>query len=424
MVVGFISDEDKDIRAIAFDQIRTEAKGEAATKRFAAELPKLPVEAQVGLLSALADRGDASAKTAIMKFLESSDQSLAKAAVNAIAKLGDASDAPKLIQMLGGSSAAKGSARQGLIQLQGEGVSDAIVKAMEGLPVPTQVELMAILTSKRSMDQVPALLRLANGNDATLRGAAMKSLGQLAAPEHVGQMVKAVLKAGKGNERNNAEKNLMFVCRRIEDRDARAEPVLAAMKTLKAADRTAMIPTLGRVGGSLAWAEVSKAIGSRDSGTHLAGIRAISNWPDATVADELFKIAKSDKHADHKRIARMSLLRIAPLPDGRKDAEKLELLKKAMKIVANDKEKNYGIKRAAPIRIVETLRYVLPFVDQAKYSKEACQSVVELAHDRGLRDSNKPEFHAALDKVIATTKDATLIDRANRYKAGKTWVRQ
>ena len=120
----------------------------------------------------------------------------------------------------------------------------------------------------------------------------------------------------------------------------------------------------------------------------------------------------------------MSLLRIAPLPDGRTDAEKLKLLKEAMKLVANDKEKNYGIKRAAPIRIVETLRYVLPFVSQPKYSKEACQSVVELAHDRGLRDSNKAEFHAALDKVIGTTKDATLIDRANRYKAGKTWVKK
>ena len=424
MVVGFMSDADKDIRSIAFEQIRTEAKGEAATKRFAAELPKLPAEAQVGLLRALADRGDASAKGAIMSFLESDDADLSKAAVNAIAKLGDASDAPKLIQLLSGNKATKAAARQGLIQLQGNGVSDAIVSAMKGVAVPTQVELMQILTSKRSKDQVPALLNIANGNDATLRGAAMKSLGQLAAPTDVNEMVKAVLKAKKGNERNDAEKNLMFVCRKIEDKDARSKPILTAMKTLNGASRTAMIPSLGRVGGSLAWTEVKKAIASRDGATHMAGIRAISNWPDASVADALFKIAKSGKHADHKRIARMSLLRIAPLPDGRTDAEKLKLLKEAMKLVANDKEKNYGIKRAAPIRIVETLRYVLPFVSQPKYSKEACQSVVELAHDRGLRDSNKAEFHAALDKVIGTTKDATLIDRANRYKAGKTWVKK
>ena len=94
-----------------------------------------------------------------------------------------------------------------------------------------------------------------------------------------------------------------------------------------------------------------------------------------------------------------------------------------MALAANDKEKNYGIKRAAAIRTVETLRYILPYIDRSTFSKEACQTVVELAHDRALRDGNKPEFHAALDKVIAKTKDAQLIDRANRYKKGQTWER-
>ena len=184
-----------------------------------------------------------------------------------------------------------------------------------------------------------------------------------------------------------------------------------------------MIPTLGRVGGKPAWTEVKKAIASRNAKTHLAGIRAISNWPNATVADALLKIARTDRHADHKRIARMSLLRIAPLPDGRTDQQKLVLLKTSMTLAANDKEKNYGIQRAAAIRLVETLRYVLPLIDQPAFSEEACKTVVELAHDRGLRDGNKSEFHAALDQVIAKTKDGQLIDRANRYKSGQTWVR-
>ena len=69
------------------------------------------------------------------------------------------------------------------------------------------------------------------------------------------------------------------------------------------------------------------------------------------------------------------------------------------------------------------MRFALPYVDQPKYANEACRTIVELAHDRKLRDDNKAEFHAALDKVIATTKDPVLIDRASRYKRGQTWVR-
>ena len=49
--------------------------------------------------------------------------------------------------------------------------------------------------------------------------------------------------------------------------------------------------------------------------------------------------------------------------------------------------------------------------------------MVELAHHREVRDANKADFMPALDKVIAICKDPTLVERANRYKAGKTWVK-
>jgi hypothetical protein len=66
---------------------------------------------------------------------------------------------------------------------------------------------------------------------------------------------------------------------------------------------------------------------------------------------------------------------------------------------------------------------LLTFVDQPTFSEQACLSIVELAHHRNLREPNKSEFHPALDKVISTSKNATTVDRAKRYKAGQTWVR-
>ena len=79
--------------------------------------------------------------------------------------------------------------------------------------------------------------------------------------------------------------------------------------------------------------------------------------------------------------------------------------------------------RASAIRTGESLRFVLPYVDNPTLSEAACLGVVELAHHRGLREPNKVEFDAALDKVIATSKDEVVIDRANRYKRGQTWAR-
>ena len=115
--------------------------------------------------------------------------------------------------------------------------------------------------------------------------------------------------------------------------------------------------------------------------------------------------------------------RIAPLPDGRSDAQKLELLQKAWTLCTRDTERKLVLSRAQAIRIPETLRFVVPYMDQPSYAQEACKTVVELAHHRGLREPNKAEFDRALDKVIQTSKDATVVDRANRYKKDQTWVR-
>ena len=38
LIVNLMNDPDKDMRAIGFEQVRSEAKGEAATKQFAAQL--------------------------------------------------------------------------------------------------------------------------------------------------------------------------------------------------------------------------------------------------------------------------------------------------------------------------------------------------------------------------------------------------
>ena len=62
LVAQLLSDSDKDMRALGLEQIRTKVPGEAATQKFAAQLPKLAPDVQVELISALTDRRDAAAR--------------------------------------------------------------------------------------------------------------------------------------------------------------------------------------------------------------------------------------------------------------------------------------------------------------------------------------------------------------------------
>ncbi len=182
-----------------------------------------------------------------------------------------------------------------------------------------------------------------------------------------------------------------------------------------------LLSTLGRVGGPAALQAIEAAIA--DPSLHEVGVRALGNWPDASVAGRLIEIFEADEHPEHRALALAALIRIAPLPDGRPDDERLALLKKVMGMCTRTEDQNLVLKRARAIYTVDSLRFVVPYLDQPEHAEPACETVVELAHHRDVRDANKAEFTSALDKVIAISRDATVVERANRYKAGKTWVR-
>lgn len=425
MVVDLLGDKDKDLRAVGLEQVRTEAKGEAATKQFAAQLPKLAPEVQVGLLSALADRGDVAARPAVLELLsKSKDGPVRVAAIGALGSLGEPADTQRLVQLLAADSKPEqAAARTSLVRLPGEAVPPAIAAEMKQAPPLVRVTLIEILAARRALVSIPDILPAAVDADPAVRAAAMTALGQIADPDHIAGMVQGVLKAKKGSERESAERSVALVCGRIADTEKRAEPLLAAIDKLQDTDRTAMLPALGRVGGPAALKVVEAAIADTDPQRHETGLRALCNWPEATIAPRLIELVQSDQHPEHRTMALAALIRVAPLPDKRSASEKLELLQKALAMCHRDEERNQVIKRARAIRTVESLRFVLPYLDQPPFAQTACETVVELAHHRGLREPNKAEFDKALDKVIQTSKDATVVDRANRYKKGQTWVR-
>jgi hypothetical protein len=195
------------------------------------------------------------------------------------------------------------------------------------------------------------------------------------------------------------------------------------MSELAPEAQTELLPVLGRVGGQAGLKVVEAAIGSDDAPRHDNGIRAICNWPDASIGPRLIELAKSEPHPEHRQLALGALIRVAPLPDKRPAGERLDLLKTAFDMSTRQEDRRLVIRRAKAIRTVETLRFVVPFVDDPALAETASETVVELAHHRELRDANKPEFHAALDKVLKTSKDATVLERATRYKKGQTWAK-
>jgi len=425
MVVRLLGDQDKDVRSLGLEQVRGGVKGAVATRKFAAQLAQLAPAAQVGLLKALADRGDSAARPELLKTIASShNPAVRDAAIRALGSLGKAEDLSMLMKLLAsGPKTQHAAARASLTRLSGDTVSAALAAALKTEPPDVDVILIQILAERQARDTIPTLLSAAMNAEPTVRTAAMAALGQLAGTPHLAGMLRGVLKAEPGRERAAAEKQVMLVCQRIGGTEQRCQPLLAAMATFPEADQLALLPTLGRVGGSAALHRIEMAIADSNPKIHEIGIQALCNWPNAKIAPRLIELVDSDTQPQHRLAALRALIRVAPLPGNRPAAEKLELLQKAMAMATRDRERRLVLQRAAAIRTIETLRFVLPYVDNPRFAQQACKSIVELAHHRGLREPHKAEFHLALDKVIQTSQDTTVLDRAQRYKRDQTWVR-
>ncbi|NCY02366.1 MAG: hypothetical protein EBX36_05520, partial [Planctomycetia bacterium] len=261
--------------------------------------------------------------------------------------------------------------------------------------------------------------------DAKVRSAAMRALARCGGAEQIDGMIAGVLKAAAGGERDDAERAIVTICTQESTKERAAATFMEKYKAADDATQERLLPVLGRIGGTSALEIVDGLVAHADAAKRKLGLTTLTKWPDATVSQRLLDMLAKATDAGEREQLLGALIRIAPLPDNKlNDKEKLELLKKTMTLCERSEDRRKVLERANAIRTIETLRFVVPYLDDPDLAEPACKSVVELAHHRSLRDANKDEFTKALDKVLGTTKNEELVERAERYKQGQTWERK
>ncbi len=425
LIVKLIGDEDREFRAAGLEQVRTAAKGAASTKLFAAQLTKLDSSGQVALLDALADRGDVAARPAVLElFASSKDEKVRAAAIGALGSLGGNDDLPLLIKSLSATATTEqAAARKSLVHLKGEAISKAMASQLKTAPAAVKAALIEVLVARRASGEMPVFLAAAVDDDSQVRSAAMAALGRIGRPAQIAPMLPGVLKAQKGGERDAAERSVAMICARIENEDARGTALIEALETIDVAQRDQLLSLVGRVGGKKLINFVADIATGDDISRRQLGIDALSKWPDASVADKLFEIVNKATDPGERNQAFQGYVKISATRDGRSDRARLDRMKQAMAAAKTPEEQALVINRCRTAYDVETLRFVLPYVADSEFAQLACETVVELAHHREIRDPNKAEFDKALDKVIEVSKDEVVVDRAGRYKRGETWER-
>jgi hypothetical protein len=263
-------------------------------------------------------------------------------------------------------------------------------------------------------------LALAADAEPGVYAVALLGLQRIADPDEfdIPRLVGLLRKVAPGLHRDEVEKTIMLVCAKLPAGADRAGPVLAALAKVPAAESPKYLPLLGRLGGVKALQVVETALGQADPEVKQAAVRGLCNWPDAAVAGNLWELASRGDDPGARRAALRAYVRVVTLESDRPEAETLGMLQQAMKQAENEEDKQLVLVRASTVRTIETVTWIAGYLDHPELAQAACESIVELAHHRFLRQPNMDRFGPLLEKVSRISRDPAVAERAKKYRLG------
>lgn len=353
--------------------------------------------------------------------LKSNDELLHNAGLWGVGTFGGTQEIPVLLELVFNGNN-KGLAKNILLRIVDNGFDETLIEHLKTEKDTGRFEVIADILSRRyNISILPIILERAKAADTPNRLALIRIAENIAVQKDVGNFIDVWELITDRSQRDQTEQ----IIARLVNGDS--EPVLKKRTEKNCAD---MFSLLGRIGDEKSIKEITDRVFKRslDAGMSAtpelaaAALRAMCNWPDGRVADDLLLVAESKDFSESDRIAALrGFVRVVSLPNDRikikiNDEEKTALLVKGFDNAIRIDEKRLIIQRAGQVRHADSLKFILQYFDNAELQDAVIRSVLDLAHHTNLRRSDKETFTTALDKVLAVTKDQELLDRAKRYK--------
>jgi len=278
-------------------------------------LTKLDASRQVLALSVVAEQKVTAARGAVTTLVNSGDELVRLAAINALGAVGGVGSVPVLAKLAGDEkSAIKLAAGNALAQLAGPGVDNAILAGVvSGTPAERAVMINAA-GGRQILGLGLLLVNMAMDKDESVQAAALKALGKSGGADVYPQLVEML-----ATVHNPAlESAVVSVGRRLDDPKARLAPLLALLKRdgISTDAHDSVMRTLAPIGGTEALVPVRERLAKSD-----AAVRALCDWPDASALEDLKKLAANASASKvHRTLAERAVTRLTAPPSRGKRA--------------------------------------------------------------------------------------------------------
>jgi HEAT repeat protein len=368
----------------------------------AEEFRTAPGKVQVVILDALATRGDPAGRTVTHEALSSEDDRVRIAALQALQRLGDASDVIRLAKAAAFSSAAeRDAARASLARLSGTDVDQVLLSAVQtDLDPPVRAELIRALSSRYVRSSLPILFDLAADKDPEVRRAAFGALGELGTVEDISRLVDLAAADADDASRSAAEEAIVSLCKSVEDASRRAEPLLSGLSAAAGAQRVLLVRLLGRLQSEATLAAVRAALNDPDPQVADAAVRALAGWEHPAATEDLLAIARDSPDPAHRILALQGYIRLTRADKERPAEQTFSMLQTALSLASRPEEAKLVLAALQDVPSLPSLHLARSLLTNAQLSNEAAISAANIA--RALAARHPDLARASLDELLAT----------------------
>jgi HEAT repeat protein len=385
LLVGLLKSDDREIRNVALLTVR-EIPSDKLAEALNAELESAKPELQAQLIEVMADCHNPRSIQAVRAKAASESPLIRQAAFRTLGKIGDRSDAGVLLKALGDarSPAEISAASASLARIEGAEVDAMILRTLAATAdARLRVTLIDLLDARSPASATSELLKQAADPDPKVSLAAYRAMRSLVGLNEVPALIALTKTCTDGALRAAAETALYYACTRTTDTEQAGEMVLAELKrTTQDLDKSSWIKTLASMGYNKALPAIAPSLRDPNSWLVTVTIDNLKKWPSPAPIDDLLGLAETSSNTSVRARALTGAVQLATAAgNGRQapDAAVVAWFQRAGKAVRSAEEKRVVVSGLGRWTHVESIRLLLPYLDDADLRTEAAFAILSAA---------------------------------------------
>jgi HEAT repeat protein len=303
-------------------------------------LPTAPEAVQVAIVRALHERGDASARPALMAALSGGTTPVKAQAIVALQELGDAACVSELVTIACQQGELAAIASQTLGVLNAPGVDEALLALLDDSDAARMRVAAMAFRARDNRSIVPRLVNLAESKTPEIRTAALESLQGLAGEKDMPVLMGMLSESRTPGDLGMIATALWKTTRAMGSNDQRFLRLWQQVSGSPEAVRRAVLPLAATSGEPESLKIVADLLARGSEPLRDQAARTLFSWPNAAGLSPLVELIRTTNQPRYKILAARSVVRlVSDKRSGLRPQQKIDTLQTVLPLVVRPEDK-------------------------------------------------------------------------------------